>query len=869
MTATKRAIHLFIVLVTGFFLAFPSVQLPGGQPVKAAPVSCSGLFFSEYLESKVHDLALEIFNGTSSPIQLNGYSIDIYYDGAPNPATTIPLNGAVPSGGVYVVANDQAKNPIENRSNYLTGLLLYDGNDAIVLRNGSTIVDVIGQVGFDPGLEWGSGLTSTEAATLVRNSSITQGDANGADGFNPAVEWDGYPRNTITYLGSHVAACLDPTGDPLVTATTPVDGATRVPVDADLTVTFNEDVSVDLDWFVIECGQSGSHTAASTETTPGRFTLNPAADFQFGETCTVTVYAVRVHDADAYDPPDTPAQDYTFGFTVQDQAPDIVIITPAPSAVDVPLDEDLTVTFSEAVSISPGWLTIECTVSGSHDFTVAEISPSTEFTVDPLVDFVYGDSCATTVAAGLVADADTDDPPDGLAADFSWTFTTLSDQVPVVTATTPAGGATQIPTGADLTVTFSEDVRVDSNWFAIACSVSGSHAALSTETSPGMFTLNPVVDFDFTESCLVTIFANGVHDEDISDPPDTPVEDYTFGFTVQDQAPFVTATTPGDGAANVSVDANLTLDFSEPVYVASGWMTLACTRSGVHEVSVVETSPSTHFTVDPVVNLASGETCNATLTPDLVTDADSDDPPNQLAADFSWSFSTVPDPAPSVTSTSPSDGSAQIPADANLTIQFSEPVNVDAAWFSIACSLSGSHAASSTETSPGLFTLNPDADFQFGETCQVTIYAAQVHDSDAYDPPDTPAQDYTFGFTVRDQTPMVVSVTPASLEANVPVDEDLTITFNEAVYVSPGWLALACTRSGNHEFTVAETSPSTLFTVNPVVNFTYGDMCTVTLTPSLIADVDSDDPPDGLAAGYAWSFSAVPYLNLFFPIINR
>ena len=33
----------------------------------------------------------------------------------------------------------------------------YNGDDAVVLRKGGAVVDVIGQVGFDPGSEWGSG----------------------------------------------------------------------------------------------------------------------------------------------------------------------------------------------------------------------------------------------------------------------------------------------------------------------------------------------------------------------------------------------------------------------------------------------------------------------------------------------------------------------------------------------------------------------------------------------------------------------------------------------------------------------------------------------------------------------------------------
>ncbi len=32
----------------------------------------------------------------------------------------------------------------------------FNGDDAVVLRKGTTVIDVIGQIGFDPGSEWGS-----------------------------------------------------------------------------------------------------------------------------------------------------------------------------------------------------------------------------------------------------------------------------------------------------------------------------------------------------------------------------------------------------------------------------------------------------------------------------------------------------------------------------------------------------------------------------------------------------------------------------------------------------------------------------------------------------------------------------------------
>src|SRR5438105_5902647 len=103
------------------------------------------------------------------------------------------------------------------------------------------------------------------------------------------------------------------------------------------------------------------------------------------------------------------------------------------------------------------------------------------------------------------------------------------------------------------------------------------------------------------------------------------------------------------------------------------------------------------------------------------------------------------DAAPTVTSTSPANSAGDVALNSDVTITFSEPVNVTGSWFSISCSSSDGHTAAVTG-GPTTFTLNPDADFAGSETCTVTIFAANVTDQDATDPPDNMAANYVFSF---------------------------------------------------------------------------------------------------------------------------
>ena len=119
------------------------------------------------------------------------------------------------------------------------------------------------------------------------------------------------------------------------------------------------------------------------------------------------------------------------------------------------------------------------------------------------------------------------------------------------------------------------------------------------------------------------------------------------------------------------------------------------------------------------------------------------------------------DTAPSVASTSPTDGATDIAVGAPVDVTFSEPVDTAAGWYSISCTTSGTHTATVTEGSAGAArTLDPDQDFALGETCTVGVTAADVTDSDPVDPPDAMAGDYSFSFRTELTAPCDAPFTP-------------------------------------------------------------------------------------------------------------
>ena len=194
---------LVATLTTAFLLAGP------------AAATSSDLFFSECVEGTSTNKALEICNPTGSTLTLTGaYSVQLFANGSPTPTATIPLNGSIPEAGTFVLARSTADPAVLTAADQTTTNFLFNGNDAIALNHDGVTVDVIGQVGLDPGVEWGSGDASTQDATLRRRTTVAEGDPDGSDPFVPSNEWDGFPIDSFDDLGSHASERPSPSAGP-------------------------------------------------------------------------------------------------------------------------------------------------------------------------------------------------------------------------------------------------------------------------------------------------------------------------------------------------------------------------------------------------------------------------------------------------------------------------------------------------------------------------------------------------------------------------------------------------------------------------------------------------------------------------------
>jgi YVTN family beta-propeller protein len=326
--------------------------------------------------------------------------------------------------------------------------------------------------------------------------------------------------------------------------------------------------------------------------------------------------------------------------------PAVLTIAPIDGATGIGSQANVTVTFTEPVTVSGAWFQLVCDASGTRTPANSAVGggPAT-FTIDPNADFTPGEQCTLTIFATLVSDQDALDPPDTLAADVTATFTI--DAAPTVTATAPTNGATGIATNAGITVTISEPVDVTTGSFDITCAPGGVQSFTVAGSGTTTVTLEPAADLPAGSTCTVTVVAARVADVNPGDPPDTIAgPNPTFSFTT-DAAPTVTSTTPADSATNVSLTDTLTVQFSEPVTATTASFTLTC--GGPSLPYALSASPATTFTLDPSSPLPGNATCTLTVVANQVTDTDAADPPNEMAAKVVRTFTTAIGPRAYVT----------------------------------------------------------------------------------------------------------------------------------------------------------------------------------------------------------------------------
>lgn len=175
-----------------------------GAANQTCAVPPAALFFSEYVEGSSNNKAIEIYNAGTADAALSLCQVEIYSNGSATVSFTKPLGmTTLAPGDVFVLCDNNFDAGSIGLCDLTATGTFWNGDDAVALVCGGVTLDVIGQIGVDPGSAWTTGGVSTANDTMRRLCSVTSGDTNGSDAFDPSLEWTSAGNDVFTDLGQH------------------------------------------------------------------------------------------------------------------------------------------------------------------------------------------------------------------------------------------------------------------------------------------------------------------------------------------------------------------------------------------------------------------------------------------------------------------------------------------------------------------------------------------------------------------------------------------------------------------------------------------------------------------------------------------
>jgi hypothetical protein len=242
---------------------------------------------------------------------------------------------------------------------------------------------------------------------------------------------------------------------PMVTATSPVDGATGVTLNQPLSVTFSQLMSAPSMAASLVLQRPDGTLVNGTITTVGRTSiLRPLANLAPNTTYTGRV---RSGASDLAGVPLGHAYVWTFktGATSDATAPTVTSTNPANLAVLVPTNQKIIAIFSKEMSAGTlNTATFTVTKTGGIAVTGAVNYASGSVTFRPVFGLRSNTHYIATITTGA-----RDLARNPLAANYVWSFDTGTDPdvvKPTVTATRPVNNATLVPVDQQVSATFSK-----------------------------------------------------------------------------------------------------------------------------------------------------------------------------------------------------------------------------------------------------------------------------------------------------------------------------------------------------------------------------------------------------------------------------
>ena len=537
------------------------------------------------------------------------------------------IENAIGGSGSDVIIGNDAGNRLEGGA----------GNDELYGSAGDDVL--VGGPGNDR-IDGGDGTdTAVFEANLLSYTITVNGNTVtlvGANGTDVVVNAERFQFIDVVRTFAELAPGND-TAPPQLQTLSPTDNNTSAATSANLVLTFNESVKAGPGSIsIFNADGSLFRSIAAGDTTQVRLngtsvTIDPAVNLVAGRSYYINIASDAFTDQ-AGNAWSGISGNTSWNFTTSATdtvAPQVVALAPADDASSVPVGANLVMGFNETVVAGSGNIVIRSggqvvRTIAANDTSQVSINGST-VTINPAADLAVGSSYSITIDAGALRDS-AGNSFAGISSATGWNFSTVTGGTPtddypynvdtttgVVTVNGAAiGGVIEVPGDADLLKV--ELVKGLTYTFTLTRTANGLDDPFLALFDPSV---NEVAEDDDSggsgnSRISFTAAVTGTHYLAVFDYEDTGTGGYTIRASTQDtQPPTLSTRTPADDSTQVSVTADLVVNFSEPVLPGSGSILLLNSSGQVlrqvraNDNTLVHINGST-VTIDPGANLPAG-----------------------------------------------------------------------------------------------------------------------------------------------------------------------------------------------------------------------------------------------------------------------
>src|SRR6185437_12005400 len=312
----------------------------------------------------------------------------------------------------------------------------------------------------------------------------------------------------------------------------------------------------------------------------------------------------------------------------------------------------------------------------------------------------------------------------------SFTSGTANDLTgPTVVLTSPANGATNVPTNVAFTVQFSKRIdpaTLPPQAFTLTDNQTGLAVPGTVQVDASGLTAAFIPNPPLTIGRTFTVRLDSTQVKDTSGNALTGATSFSFttAFAPDNDVPHMLGTSPLNGDVNMPTNTLVILEFNEPlntVAAATGVQVLANGTAVQGGIALSDSNRRITFT--PSAAFPANSTVTVTVQPSIADLADRliDNP-----GTFTFQTGTATDTTrPSVVTLSPVNGAAGVPVNSVVEVQFSErinPLTVNASDFTVTptsgLQIPGTIVVSADGQSA---TFTPSAALQAGTTYTATV----------------------------------------------------------------------------------------------------------------------------------------------------